>query len=67
MKDVSFGQYYPVESPVHRLDPRVKLLSVVLYIVGIFFIQKFIGFAVVALFLLVAIACSRVQIGRAHV
>ena len=41
MKDVSFGQYYPVESPVHRLDPRVKLLSVVLYIVGIFFIQKF--------------------------
>ena len=62
MKDVSFGQYYPVESPVHRLDPRVKLLSVVLYIVGIFFIQKFIGFAVVALFLLVAIACSRVPL-----
>ena len=62
MKDVAFGQYYPVESPVHRLDPRVKLLSVVLYIVGIFFIQKFIGFAVVALFLLVAIACSRVPL-----
>jgi energy-coupling factor transport system permease protein len=62
MKDVSFGQYYPVQSPVHRLDPRVKLLSVVLYIVGIFFIQKFIGFAVVALFLLVAIACSRVPL-----
>ncbi len=62
MKDVSFGQYYPVESPVHRLDPRVKLLSVVLYIVGIFFIQKFIGFAVVALFLLVAITCSRVPL-----
>lgn len=62
MKDVSFGQYYPVQSPVHRLDPRVKLLSVVLYIVGIFFIQKFIGFAVVALFLLVAIAFSRVPL-----
>ena len=53
MKDVSFGQYYPVESPIHRLDPRIKLLAVVLYIVGIFFIRKFAGFALLAVFLLI--------------
>lgn len=62
MKDVSFGQYYPVQSPVHRLDSRIKLLSVILYIVGIFFIQKFIGFAVIAVFLLFVIFLSRVPL-----
>ncbi len=60
MKDVSFGQYYPAESALHRLDPRIKLLAVILYIVGIFFIRKFAGFALIALFLLVAILVSRV-------
>ena len=64
MKDVSFGQYYPVESPIHRLDPRIKLLSVILYIVAIFFIRKFVGFAVVAVFLLTVIFLSRVPLGK---
>ena len=60
MKDVSFGQYYPVESPIHRLDPRIKLLAVVLYIVGIFFIRKFAGFALLDVFLLIVVLISRV-------
>ncbi len=60
MKDISFGQYYPVQSPIHRLDPRIKLLAVIMYIVVIFFIQKFIGFAVILLFLLTVIFMSRV-------
>ncbi len=64
MKDVSFGQYYPVESPVHRLDPRVKLLASVVYIVSMFFIRKFTGFAVTAVFLTAAILCSRVPLGK---
>lgn len=60
MKDVSFGQYYPVASPIHRLDPRIKLLAAILYIVAIFFIRKFTGFALVAVFLLVLICMSGV-------
>lgn len=64
MKDVSFGQYYPVESPIHRLDPRIKLLAVILYIVAIFFIRKFVGFAVIAVFLLTVIFCSRVPLRK---
>ena len=64
MKDVSIGQYYPVESPIHRLDPRIKLLAVILYIVAIFFIRKFVGFAVVAVFLLFTIFLSRVPLGK---
>ncbi|MCL2675340.1 MAG: energy-coupling factor transporter transmembrane protein EcfT [Firmicutes bacterium] len=38
MRDVSFGQYYPVKSVVHRCDPRVKLLIAIGYIVMLFFI-----------------------------
>lgn len=62
MRDVSFGQYYPVESPIHRLDPRTKLLAVILYIVMMFFIRKFVGFALVAVFLLTVILLSRVPL-----
>ena len=39
-KDISFGQYYPVDSPVHRLDPRVKMLLTLLSIVGNFVLQS---------------------------
>ncbi len=38
MRDVTMGQYYPVKSPIHHLDPRIKLLSTILYIVMLFFI-----------------------------
>ena len=38
-KDVAFGQYYPSNSPVHRLDARVKLLLTLLFVISIFFIK----------------------------
>ena len=58
-KDISFGQYYPVDSPVHRLDPRVKMLLTLLFIVGIFFIKSYFGFMVTAVLLLVVILMAR--------
>lgn len=64
MRDVSFGQYYPVPSPIHRLDPRTKLLSVIIYIVTLFFINTFTGFGIAALFLLIIILISKVPLGK---
>ncbi|MCI9032001.1 MAG: energy-coupling factor transporter transmembrane protein EcfT [Clostridia bacterium] len=64
MRDVSFGQYYPVSSPVHRLDPRTKLLASIIYIVTLFFINTFTGFGIMALFLLIVVLLSRVPIGK---
>lgn len=64
MRDISFGQYYPVSSPVHRLDPRNKLILVILYIVALFFIRTFTGFGIMALTLLVMILFSRVPFGK---
>lgn len=60
LKDITLGQYYPTESIIHRLDPRVKLLATLMYIVSLFLFHDFVGFVVVTLFLLVIIKLSRV-------
>ncbi len=62
MKDVSFGQYYPVKSFVHNMDPRLKLLFLIAYIVAIFLARNFYGLAACLVVLLLAIAFSRVPI-----
>lgn len=65
LKDVTFGQYYPSASPVHRLDPRIKIVLVIAYIVGIFLCDSFLGYALTALLVFSVIATSRVPIGSA--
>ncbi len=62
MKDVSFGQYYPVDSFVHKVDPRLKILFLIGYIVAIFLAKNFYGLAVCAFVLLLVILFSRVPI-----
>lgn len=62
MNNITFGQYYPGNSPVHRLDPRIKLLSVVIYIVIIFLIVSFSGYALTTLFVLSIIIISGVPL-----
>ncbi len=62
LKDVSFGQYYPTRSFVHNMDPRVKLLLVIAYIVFVFLVKSFIGFIPLLLFLALATVFSRVPI-----
>jgi len=36
LKDITLGQYFPVDTPIHRLDPRVKLVLTVVFIVALF-------------------------------
>ena len=55
LKDITLGQYFPGTSVVHRLDPRTKLISVVLYIVALFCAKSWISYGVVLAFLLAAI------------
>ena len=42
LKDITLGQYFPGNSIVHRLDPRTKLIAVVLYIVALFLAKSFV-------------------------
>lgn len=61
IRDITIGQYYPVDSPIHRLDPRVKLIGTMLYVISVFLFQyKFIGFLVVTAFLGCVIRMSKV-------
>ena len=60
MKDVVFGQIYPVNSPVHRADARAKFIIMILYIVTVIFASSFMQMAVIALLLLTVIFMSRI-------
>ncbi len=40
LKDITIGQYFPGDTIIHRLDPRVKLIAVILFIVSLFFLLK---------------------------
>ena len=60
MKDVVFGQIYPVNSPVHRADARAKFIIMILYIVTVIFSSSFMQMAVIALLLLTVILMSRI-------
>lgn len=62
LKDVSFGQYYPTQSFVHKMDARVKILAVIAYIVFVFLIKTFIGFLPLVLFLALGVIFSRVPV-----
>ena len=62
LKDITLGQYFPGHSPVHRLDPRTKLIAVVLYIVALFLANWFVSYAVMFLTLAVSIAISQVPV-----
>ncbi len=43
IRDITIGQYYPVESYIHKLDPRMKLLCTLGFIVSLFFNKEFLG------------------------
>ncbi len=64
LKDVSFGQYYPVRSFVHSLDPRLKILFLIGYIVAIFLAQELLALGICAAVLLFAILLARIPLGK---
>jgi energy-coupling factor transport system permease protein len=45
-RDITFGQYLNLGSPIHRLDPRAKILGMAALMAGVFFTRGFAGFAV---------------------
>lgn len=64
LNDVTFGQYYPSQSFVHRMDPRAKLLALIAFIVMLFVANNFYALAACALMLIVTLAASRLPLGR---
>lgn len=60
LRDITIGQYYPANSILHRLDPRVKLLGTFLYVASMFLFGNFTGYIVVTTFLVTVIILSKV-------
>ena len=59
LSDITIGQYFPGNSLLHRLDPRMKLVLTLLFIVVVFLPQNWVGLAAVAVFLGVILGLSR--------
>ena len=61
LKDITLGQYFPGNSFIHKLDPRSKIIFVVLFIVGLFQAKSWIGYGVVTALTAVFIAISGIK------
>lgn len=62
IKDITIGQYVPGESFVHKLDPRMKILISMLYIVALFLVNNFIGYIFVFIFTAISIIVSKISL-----
>ena len=62
LKDITLGQYFPGNSPIHRMDPRTKLLALILYIVTIFIADGLIPYVICAAGLVAVIRISRIPL-----
>jgi len=62
LKDITLGQYFPGNSPVHLLDPRTKLIMLVVYIVALFTAAWWASYALMFLFLITVIAVSKIPL-----
>ena len=62
LRDITIGQYYNTDSVVHRLDPRVKLMGTLCYIISLFILKNIYGYAIAAVFLFLVIALCHVPV-----
>ncbi|MEE0110443.1 MAG: energy-coupling factor transporter transmembrane component T [Oscillospiraceae bacterium] len=62
LKDITLGQYFPGNSTVHRLDPRTKLIMLVVYIVALFLAKSWISYALMFAFLAAVIKISTIPL-----
>ncbi len=62
LKDITLGQFFPGNSFIHRLDARTKLMAVMVYIVALFLCKNYASYGLALLFLVTAIAISRIRL-----
>jgi energy-coupling factor transport system permease protein len=62
LKDITIGQYFPGDSIVHKLDPRIKIIIIGLFIASLFFINTFFPYVFILLFILTVIRIAKLPI-----
>ena len=63
MRNITIGQYYPADSILHKLDPRVKFLGTLVFIVSLFLIKGLAGYVFVTVVLVTLVKLSKVPFG----
>ncbi len=61
LKDVTLGQFFPGKSVLHRLDPRIKIISVILFITAVFTAKSAVSYGVLVLLLVLLVAVSGIH------
>ena len=62
MDSMTFGKYIPVNSLIHRLDPRLKIGALLIFLIAVFFDAGFIGYGILAVFVLLVAMLSNIAI-----
>ncbi|NLM44304.1 MAG: energy-coupling factor transporter transmembrane protein EcfT [Clostridiales bacterium] len=62
LKDITIGQYIPGDTPIHNLDPRIKIIITFAFIAALFFINKFFGYLFVVAFMIMAVGLSKIPV-----
>ena len=62
MKDITLGQFIPGDSIIHKLDPRVKIVAILIYMISVFLVTKFIVYLPIAIALLAVILVSGIEL-----
>jgi len=62
LKDITIGQYIPGSSPVHKLDPRAKILMLIIYMIALFMCDSALGYIEITVFTLLIIFMSGIPI-----
>ena len=62
IRDITIGQYYPAESRIHRLDPRVKIVCTLLFLVSLFIQNSLLGYVIATIYLGTVIRLSKVPL-----
>jgi len=61
LKDITLGQYFPGNTVVHKLDPRIKFVLTLVYITALFTAKGFLAYALMFIVLLTCMSLSRIK------
>lgn len=62
LRDITIGQYYNADSPIHKMDPRFKIVASIIYLVSLFIVSRMSAYGVVVLFMGSCIYISKVPL-----
>ena len=63
LRDITLGQYFPGDSFLYKMDPRMKILLTIVYLVLIFTVKNYAGYAAVLLLLIITVKSTDIPFG----